>query len=143
MAAREDILGEALFPDLMLFGEWCYARHSLYYTRLPDWFLAFDVYDRSLGAFWSAERRDKLVQTLGLALVPCLARGRFDLVSLRAYLGASKLADGPSEGLIIRRDRSEVLVGRAKLVRPAFVQGIQEHWSRNRIEPNKLSQWAP
>ena len=38
---------EALRPGLMLFGEWCFALHSVPYKRLPDWFLGFDVYDRA------------------------------------------------------------------------------------------------
>ena len=33
-------------PDIVLFGEWMYAKHSIHYTRLPDYFIAFDVYDR-------------------------------------------------------------------------------------------------
>ncbi|WP_257945770.1 RNA ligase family protein, partial [Pseudomonas plecoglossicida] len=53
-----------------LFGEWCAARHSLDYGTLPDWFLLFDVYDRSTGRFWSTVRRDALAAEAGLATVP-------------------------------------------------------------------------
>lgn len=64
---RADDLALALADSLILFGEWCAARHSLEYTALPDWFLAFDVFDRRAGQFWSTYRRDALVQSLGLA----------------------------------------------------------------------------
>jgi hypothetical protein len=30
----------------ILFGEWCRAQHSVFYSRLPDYFLAFDIWDR-------------------------------------------------------------------------------------------------
>lgn len=136
--ARRHQIADALYPDLMLFGEWCYAVHSVQYLRLPDWFLAFDVYDRGVGEFWSAARRDALVGGLGLALVPRLGAGRFDLRGLTALLGRSQLSDGPAEGLYIRRDEGDRLVARAKLVRREFVQAIDEHWSRRALQTNTL-----
>jgi len=138
LAPRADELAAALFPDLMLSGEWCYAVHSVRYTRLPDWFLAFDVYDRASGKFWSVERRNELVATLSLAVVPVLASGRFDMAGLRALLGSSRLTDGPAEGLYVRRDADRHLMSRAKLVRREFVQAIDEHWSKKALVPNAL-----
>lgn len=44
---------KVLTPDLILFGEWCSARHSITYDKLPGWFLLFDVYDKSACMFWS------------------------------------------------------------------------------------------
>src|SRR5690606_8447222 len=38
-------LRDRLPPDHVLFGEWCYAKHTVPYDRLPDWFVGFDVYD--------------------------------------------------------------------------------------------------
>lgn len=140
---RADQLALALSPALMLFGEWCYAIHSVRYSRLPDWFLAFDVYDRASGEFWSAPRRNALVARLGIALVPSLGAGRFDLTGLRGLLGRSQVTDGPTEGLYVRRDEGERLVARAKLVRPAFAQAIDEHWSRRAIETNALAGGQP
>jgi hypothetical protein len=61
------LLGLAETP-VILFGEWCAARHSLGYDHLPDWFLLFDVYDKTQGRFWSAERRNVLAETYGFAL---------------------------------------------------------------------------
>jgi hypothetical protein len=135
---RADALAEALFPNLMVFGEWCYAVHSVHYTRLPDWFVAFDVYDRASGEFWCVARRDALASTLGLAVVPRLGVGRFDLPQLEALLGNSRLADGPAEGLYVRHDVGERLVARAKLVRREFVQAIDKHWTKRGLVPNAL-----
>jgi RNA ligase len=139
LAVRRGPLASALFPDLMLFGEWCYAVHSVRYTRLPDWFLAFDVYDRNRAEFWSVARRDELVNRLGLNLVPRLAKGRFDLGGVQHLLGQSQLGDGPAEGLYLRRDDGDRLLARAKLVRPEFVQSIEEHWSRRTPQTNLLA----
>ncbi len=136
---RRDALTDALHPHLMLFGEWCWAVHSVRYTALPDWFLAFDVYDRANEQFWSAQRRDELVARLGISLVPQVARGRFDLAGLTRLLGTSRLANTPAEGLYIRRDEGDHLLARAKLVRAEFTQAIDEHWSKRRLESNQLA----
>lgn len=139
LTPRADALAEALFPDLILFGEWCYARHSIPYTRLPDWFLAFDVYDRASQQFWDTRRRDELVDKLGLCTVPLVTSGEFDMpqLSSMAWL-ASRLVDEPMEGIYIRREYNGSTIQRAKLVRPTFTQAIDEHWSRRSIEQNTL-----
>ena len=141
LATRREALVDALADDLMLFGEWCYARHSIRYDRLPDWFLGFDVYDLAAGRFWAAERRDGLLASLGLHAVPRVAAGRWSLDDLPGLLGPSALGDVPMEGVYLRRDAGEWLELRAKLVRPEFAQTIEDHWSRRRIEPNRLG-WA-
>ncbi|MDW8362227.1 MAG: RNA ligase family protein [Myxococcales bacterium] len=143
LALRTETLVHGLGPDRILFGEWCYAVHSIRYTRLPDWFLAFDVYDRVRGAFWSVARRNELAARLGLAIVPQIAHGRFDVEGLKRLLGSSRFTDGPAEGLYIRREEGGWLVARAKLVRAEFVDGIDEHWSRRRLESNRVGCGSP
>lgn len=129
-------LADALTPELIVFGEWCHATHSVHYTRLPDWFIGFDVYDRAAGQFWSVDRRDPLMAAIGLTVVPRLAHGRLDMEELVALLGRSHFTDGPAEGLYVRADRDGLLLQRAKLVRAEFTQAIGEHWSRQSIRPN-------
>jgi len=143
IATRRHELVDALGADLMLFGEWCYAVHSVRYTRLPDWFLAFDVYDRARGDFWSVERRDELAPRLDMDVVPALGHGRFDVDRLKKLLGQSALTDGPAEGLYVRREQAGHLLQRAKLVRAEFVQAIDEHWSRRRLTANQLVRTTP
>lgn len=142
LQGREDAVAAALFPHLMLFGEWCYAVHTVRYGSLPDWYLAFDVYDRERQQYWSVDRRDALVEGLGLTPVPHLARGRFGLEDLVRMLGTSRVSSALVEGLYVRREEHGVLAGRAKLVRPEFVQSIEEHWSKRPVEPNRLSEEA-
>lgn len=135
---RRHRLADALYPDLMLFGEWCYAVHSIHYERLPDYFLAFDVYDRSKNEFWSSQKRDALASDLGMATVPKLGEGRFDMAALEALLGKSRLSNGPAEGLYVRREERERLISRAKLVRAEFVQAIDVHWTKKGMRVNGL-----
>lgn len=140
LASRRYALADALYPQLMLFGEWCYAVHSVRYTRLPDWFLAFDVYDRARNEFWDVERRNALAKKLDLVTVPELGRGKQTVESLMRLLGQSQLTEGPAEGLYVRREEGGVLTARAKLVRAEFVQTIDDHWSKRTLEENQLAE---
>ena len=57
---RTDALFENLVDLYILFGEWCYAQHSVFYDRLQDWFLGFDMFDKDKGKFFSCSRRDEV-----------------------------------------------------------------------------------
>lgn len=138
LTGRTDTLFEHLSDRYILFGEWCYARHSVLYDRLPDWFLGFDVYDKQAGRFLDTARREQMLWAVQIAPVPKLASGRFDLAGLVRLLGQSQLSSQPAEGLYLRQEAGGWLVGRTKLVRPAFVQAQEEHWSHAALEPNRL-----
>lgn len=139
LAPRTDTLFEHLSDHFILFGEWCYAQHSVFYDRLPDWFLGFDVYDKRSSRFLSSGRRDVLLREMCIAQVPVVARGHFAYPEIQKFLSTSELSDQPAEGIYLRFDQGDWLAQRAKLVRPAFIQAVEHHWSRSAIRPNRLS----
>jgi len=138
LTPRIDALFEQLTDRYILFGEWCYAEHSVVYNRLPDWFLGFDIYEKDTARFFSCARRDEIFRTLGISQVPKVARGHFTLSRLNGLLAQSQFGDKPAEGLYLRFDQSDWLVKRAKLVRPAFIQAVGRHWTRSGIKANRL-----
>jgi ATP-dependent RNA circularization protein (DNA/RNA ligase family) len=138
LTPRTDTLFEHLSDHFILFGEWCYAQHSVFHDRLPDWFLGFDVYDKRFGRFLSSKRRDALFTEMCVAQVPVLARGHFAYPEVQKFLSTSKLSVQPAEGIYLRFDQDDWLAQRAKLVRPAFIQAVEQHWSRSAIRPNRL-----
>lgn len=135
-----DALLSVLTPELILFGEWCAARHSLDYAALPDWFLLFDVYDRSAGRFWSSRRRNVLACHMGLMCVPKMFIGKASVTDLKQLVEKkqSHYREGPLEGVVIRRDSADWCEARAKLVRPGFTQAIESHWRKRAIEWNRV-----
>jgi hypothetical protein len=137
LAAHDTALRHALTSDWILFGEWCFAQHTVYYDALPDWFLAFDVYDRQTRRFWSRERRNELAQQAGVATVPFLGRGAFDRGDLEKRFGQSRLSSEPMEGLYLRWDEGPWLVARAKLVRASWIEFDETHWSKRPLQPNR------
>lgn len=134
-------LADAIPKGILVFGEWCAAKHSLEYDRLPDWLLVFDIYDHAARHFWSSGRRDELAARLGLATVPQIFRGKTDLAALTKLLDArmSTLRAGPMEGVILRSESAGWCSRRAKLVRGDFAQAIGEHWSRRSIKWNRVA----
>ncbi|MXS84536.1 DNA ligase [Nitrosomonas sp. HPC101] len=136
-----DSLRQALTPELILFGEWCAARHSLDYDKLPDWFLLFDVYDRTAGKFWSVERRNQLARELNFTTVPLLKRAKVTHNQLAQLLheAQSCYRNGKVEGIVIRCDSSLWCENRAKLVNREFVQAIEDHWRSRTIEWNRVN----
>jgi hypothetical protein len=135
----EAFLQERQHHGLILFGEWCAARHSVAYTHLPDPFLLFDVADPAQQLSWSRSRRDAAASLIGLATVPLLQDDSHHTIEdLRSEIENfhSRYHSGPPEGVILRQDNSQQCLARAKLVRPDFSQAIEEHWRSRPIEWN-------
>jgi ATP-dependent RNA circularization protein (DNA/RNA ligase family) len=135
---HRDALFDVLTDQYIVFGEWCRVVHSVCYDRLPDWFLGFDVYDRQAGSFLDLQERNRLMAAARLATVPALDQGQFNLAALQAMLGRSRFGSVHAEGLYLRNGESQTSVQRAKLVHPAFVQAIHEHWLRKELRYNRL-----
>jgi ATP-dependent RNA circularization protein (DNA/RNA ligase family) len=139
LAPRTDILFENLSNRYIFFGEWCYAQHSVFYDRLPDWCLGFDIYDKQVGRFLSSNRRDEFFKRMKIISVPKIAYGRFTLANLTKLLSQSELSSQPAEGIYLRFDKDDWLELRAKLVRSAFIQSMEQHWTHFVIKPNRLN----
>jgi len=140
LAERSEALHAVLVPGLILFGEWCAARHSLAYHQLPDWFLLFDVYDRNTGRFWSVSRRNALAANAGLETTRIILHAHTTLPALKQLVESqvSAFRDASLEGIVVRRDNTDWCEARAKLVHPDFTQAIETHWRKRAIEWNRL-----
>ena len=139
LARREDSLVAALGSERMLFGEWCHARHTIAYAALPDWFLAFDVFEPGEGLFWSTDQRNVLTANLSLSTVPEVFRGRLTLRDVSKLVGKSALGAARMEGIYLRGETQGRLLGRAKVVGVEFKQQIEAHWTRRAPIPNHLA----
>src|SRR5262249_29583467 len=48
-SAHAGALLEPLLDRYVLFGEWMFAKHTVFYDRLPHYFLEFDIIDTQTG----------------------------------------------------------------------------------------------
>ncbi|ODS39139.1 MAG: hypothetical protein A7316_00620 [Candidatus Altiarchaeales archaeon WOR_SM1_86-2] len=123
-----------LLGGIVLFGEWLYAKHSIHYTRLPDYFVIFDIWRD--GEFLPPGERDSIAKRFGLCTVPEIYRGILSLEHITSLVQRSHYCDGLMEGVVVRSLGNPDL--RGKYVRPDFITG-QKHWSMRKITKNLLT----
>ncbi len=74
-AAHTNALREILRDRYIMFGEWVYAKHTVYYDLLPHYFLEFDIYDKQGALFLDTASRHALIAVSPVISVPVVARG--------------------------------------------------------------------
>ncbi|BAZ38829.1 hypothetical protein NIES4101_47740 [Calothrix sp. NIES-4101] len=146
---------EVLGSRYILFGEWLYAKHTVFYDALPHYFLEYDVLDLEKQVFLSTASRKKLLFGLPLVSVPVLFAGEIKAYKeLTNLLGKShyqtpeylekfgeicqakgldverylKQTDQTflMEGLYIKVETQDVTTNRYKYVRSTFLTVIQQ-----------------
>lgn len=75
--ANADALRARLGDRYVMYGEWLYAKHTVYYDALPHHFLEFDVLDVTEQVFLSTARRRELLAGAPVSSVPVLAERAF------------------------------------------------------------------
>lgn len=147
-------LWDVLTDRYVMYGEWLYAKHSVFYTDLPHYFLEFDLLDKGDEQFLSTQRRrEALAQAPFVASVKVLHQGTVEsMQALRDMVGPSHfiapdalrrleaicqekgldagrvLAEtdqsGLMEGLYIKVEEDSTVQERYKYVRGGFLQTV-------------------
>ena len=151
-AVKRHVLEERLEQRFILFGEWVYARHSVFYRQLTHYFFEFDIYDKEAEAFLDLKQRLGLLEGAGIETVPVVHAGALPKSDLDGLIGPSRFdsqfenpltnqTDNLMEGLYLRTEADGVVTGRAKFVRPEFVEKIKQstHWQHQAMVPNQLA----
>ena len=124
-----------------LCGENVYAKHSIKYDELPNYFMLFSVWDdRNVCLSW--DETERLAAELHIPTVPVLHRGVWDEKAVKAcYTRVSKYG-GEQEGYVVRLASSfaydDFKRSLAKFVRKNHVQ-TDDHWLSKPVEPNGLN----
>lgn len=154
----------------VVFGEWLFAKHTIFYDALPHFFIEFDVFDRERRVFLSTPERADLLNGLAIQPAPVLFAGpvpqeaelrrlvrrslyktetwretlrvtaatdRLDFEQVARQTDPSDL----SEGLYLKVETADAVVGRYKWVRAGFLQSVAAadgHWLDRPILPNRL-----
>ncbi|KIK56345.1 hypothetical protein GYMLUDRAFT_47114 [Collybiopsis luxurians FD-317 M1] len=124
----------------ILFGEWLYATHSIPYTRLPNRFMAYDLYDRSTDTFVDRQTLQVLLDRTTIPLVPIMYEGHTipsEEKLKNMVQQPSKFYDGRVEGVYVKWESGGKVLRRGKVVRSDFIAG-NEHWSRKNLQVNGL-----
>lgn len=160
---------ERLGSRYVMYGEWLYAKHTIFYDCLPHYFCEFDVWDRSQGLFLDTPGRSALLLNLPVVSVPVLYAGKaprllLDWMRPSLYKSedwwsrlrelAAELRLDPericretdssrmSEGLYIKVEEKGQVLERYKFVRSSFLTSVldsESHWLDRPIVPNQLA----
>ena len=153
-AAHAHVLHPVLGHRFVMYGEWMYAKHTVFYDRLPHYFMEFDVLDRTNGVFLSTAARRELLTGLPIMPVPVVHTGEIrsvdQLVGLTrpsrykssewrdALIVAAERSGSRSdkvdqqtedsdlaEGLYLKQESADHVEDRFKFVRADFLQAIE------------------
>ncbi len=145
---------KALGSRYILYGEWMYAKHTIFYDALPHYFMEFDILDRETGRYLDTAARRAMLAGLPVCSVPVLAKRSFHtLEELKRLLGpsnyitpqhrerlavycgqhgedaAARLAETDAsatmEGLYIKVEAGGEVIDRMKFVRASFLQTVE------------------
>ena len=152
VSVKRHELERRLENRFILFGEWVYARHSIHYRQLRHYFFEFDIFDKSRRVFLDLKHRLTLLADSGIETVPIIHAGSLERSELEGLIGPSRFGsrfdnpltgriDNLMEGLYLRTEADGAVTGRAKFVRPEFVEKIKQstHWQHQMMVPNELS----
>lgn len=150
---HKDVFYEVLGSRYIMYGEWMYAKHTVFYDALPHYFLEFDIFDREENIFLDTPSRKKLTDQMPIVSVPVLAEGEFkEEKEVLKYLEKSKYitehhreclrkvaeelgldaerqcretdASTIMEGLYIKVEEDGQVADRLKFVRASFLQTV-------------------
>lgn len=153
-ATHAHLFQPVLRDRYVMYGEWLYAKHTVFYDRLPHYFFEFDVLDRQSERFLDTPARRDLLAGLPVMPVPVLRSGTirtlaevrqmvrpslYKSTAWRRALAQAAIASGSrpemvdrqtensdlAEGLYIKQERGGTVVDRFKFVRADFHQAIQ------------------
>ena len=157
-AVHKDKFYEVLGDRYVMYGEWMYAKHAIYYDLLPNYFMEFDILDRETDRFLDTPSRHALIRNLPVSSCPVLASGTFSSMDdILKHLGDSNYisaahiahlredaerlglnadrvcretdASRTMEGIYIKVEENGEVVDRMKYVRASFLQTVEESQS--------------
>lgn len=123
--------------NIVIYGELMYCTHSIYYDKLPDFFLVFDIYDLDNGCYldWFEVRSTAL--ELGLATVPYITFLRNPTtVDIERVMPTKSAFGDTCEGIVVKNYKRGL---RGKIVKPEFIKHMDEsdHWASERVRYNR------
>ena len=147
-------LWELLGIKYIMYGEWMFAKHTVYYDALPHYFLEFDIFDKQQKVFLSSDLRKQLLNDYpfihsvniiqaGICNTP---QNLSDIIGPSCAITANKREnliedikkqglneeriiretdlEGTMEGLYIKEENEEVVINRYKFVRGSFINAV-------------------
>ncbi len=150
-AGHREELYSILGDRYIMYGEWMYSKHRVYYNRLPHYFIEFDIFDKDCNEFLDTGRRNAMLSGSSIVSAPVIFEGELSdmkqltsLIERSAYITDGHLLElrekaialglDPEvildetdktclvEGLYIKLEERGRVTGRLKYVRAGYTQ---------------------
>lgn len=126
-----------LLGPVSVYGEWMLQIHGMIYDSLPDWFLAYDVYDYEVKKFLDPKIAIESLIESGFSVVPNLQIGIKSYEELEELTKEKSLfSSSAREGIYIKTSDGKYQDKRFKMVRQDFVQGSL--FDKKELKKNRL-----
>lgn len=133
-----------LNPNYKYFGENMYAKHSIEYNELTDYFYIFNILDLETNEWLSFDEVVKEAERLNFQVVPVVFSGKSNSKEIEKFIKnvvmKQQFFGGDCEGVVIRNknrfSNEKWNENICKFVRKGHVQ-TDEHWSSSWVK-NKL-----
>lgn len=107
VSAHAPYFQEVLWPNLILFGSWAYFAERVVYNKLPDYFIATDVYDRDEAVFLNSWAKFRIFRECGVFGGPELMKSQTaatldDVLNEVKYINESEFGSSHVYGWRIR-----------------------------------------
>lgn len=121
-----------------VYGEWMVMQHGIHYTKLPDLFIAYDIWNYQQGFFLPFEDSRRILDMCGFSIPAILYRGKInDFAQIENMTHTkSAWADSEVEGAYIRVSDGHKITHRFKMVREGFEAGAL--WDKTEVKKNTL-----
>lgn len=141
---QEELFYDILENRYIMYGEWLYATHTIYYDKLPHFFLEYDIFDRQNQYFLSTVCRQKMLENTPITSVNILGRGIFTSTSEITNLFGQSFyrSSGSMEGLYLKLEDSDKVLARYKFISKDFLDQILSsgsHWKDRPLTRNKTT----
>ena len=135
----------SLDKDLVYYGEWLYAKHSIHYKNLNSYLQIFNIYSISKEEWLSFDDLEKECLKLQFIAVPLMYEefveneGDFNDLIKSSLDWLSSVDEDDSEGIVVRVSDSfkDPEVSIAKWVRKNHVQ-TDDHWLHQEIKKQNI-----
>ncbi len=88
---------------LTIYGEWMWAKHSIEYNKLPDWFLAYDIWSPLDNKFVSVKKMEELLNGTNIRYIPSITKTFKSIGDVKHTSELqSNFTDGYAEGIVIK-----------------------------------------
>ena len=128
-------------PDnIVVYGELLRCVHTIYYNRLPDWWIVFDIYDLKKNKYKDWKEVINICEDVGLYTVPFIYEGKIKSKNQLLDLMSNKSKFGDrAEGIVVKNYRQQAT---GKYVKPEFRKEVEcddsKHWISQKIRLNAV-----